>query len=345
MAGAWITRAKTPKGEPRYRVRYRVGGRESATLYAGSFRTMRDAKARRDWIAGELSARRLPDLAPLAPPRPPPTVAETARRWQDSRIDVAQSTRVLHRVALGRVLPLIGEIPAESLTPADVAEAVSAMHAAEYARGSIEKSLAALRQALDHADIDPNPARDRRVKLPPKDHAEVAPPTANQFEAALGYVARRYRLPLLLLEATAMRVGELEHLRWADVDEQSGQFRLSAASTKTRRARMVHVPADLFGRVLALTPREDRDPDGLVFPDATQARMRTDLGRACKAAGVARFGLHDLRHRRCSLWLHAGVPVHMIAAAAGHARSSMTLDVYSHVLVGEREIDRQSVPL
>ena len=68
--------------------------------------------------------------------------------------------------------------------------------------------------------------------------------------------------------------------------------------------------------------------------------MRTDLGRACRAAGVPRFGLHDLRHRWISRRLHEGLPVHEVARAAGHARASMTLDVYAHVLVDDREVDR-----
>jgi integrase len=74
------------------------------------------------------------------------------------------------------------------------------------------------------------------------------------------------------------------------------------------------------------------------------ARARTDLGRACKAAGVPRFNLHDLRHRFITLRLHEGLPVHEVARAAGHARASVTLDTYAHVLVGEREIERASLP-
>ena len=46
MASAWIVKATTPRGERRYRVQYRVGGRESRTQYAGSFGTMREAEER-----------------------------------------------------------------------------------------------------------------------------------------------------------------------------------------------------------------------------------------------------------------------------------------------------------
>ncbi len=55
MPSTWIER-RNGKSGVRFRVEFRVGGRESASRYAGSFRTMREAKIRRDWIAGELAA-------------------------------------------------------------------------------------------------------------------------------------------------------------------------------------------------------------------------------------------------------------------------------------------------
>lgn len=338
MASAWIERRTTSTGDHRYRVSFRTGGREASARSGGTFKTKGDAQARLRWITGELAACRVPTFTTA--PSHPVTVRAACEAWQASRIDVAESTRVLHRVALGRLLPILGGRDVVGLTPSDVALAVAALDRADYARGSIAKSLNALAQALDHAGVEPNPARDRGVKLPREDHAEIVLPTADQVEQALYCVAPKYRLPLLVLEACGLRVGELEHLRWGDVDESTMRLRISAATAKTRRARWAQVPADLFAMIIARVPREDRDPESPVFPGATQARMRTDLGRACKAAGVASFGLHDLRHRRLSLWHRDGVPIAEVAQRAGHARSSMTLDVYSHVLIDAREVDR-----
>lgn len=80
-----------------------------------------------------------------------------------------------------------------------------------------------------------------------------------------------------------------------------------------------------------------------MFAGVAQAPLRTDLGRACRATGTPLFGLHDLRHRRLSLWHREGVPAAEAARRAGHARSSVTLDTYSHVLVDDREIDREAI--
>jgi len=57
--------------------------------------------------------------------------------------------------------------------------------------------------------------------------------------AVYGALPRSYALALLVLDATGMRVGELEHLRWGDVDEPAGRWRVSRARTKTKQARWV----------------------------------------------------------------------------------------------------------
>ena len=56
----------------------------------------------------------------------------------------------------------------------------------------------------------PNPCADRRVKLPPAERAEVSPPTARHVVAILDLLPRGYRIPALVLDATGMRLGELE---------------------------------------------------------------------------------------------------------------------------------------
>src|SRR4029450_5854461 len=58
------------------------------------------------------------------------------------------------------------------------------------------------------------------------------PPTAEHVEAVHRALPPQYKVPLLVLDATAMRLGELEQLTWGDVDEQRGRWRVSAAVSK-----------------------------------------------------------------------------------------------------------------
>ena len=56
------------------------------------------------------------------------------------------------------------------------------------------------------------------------------------------------------------------------------------------------------------------------------------MARACNTAGIALYSPHDLRHRWASVQVARGVPLPQVAEALGHSRSSLTLDVYSHVI-------------
>jgi integrase len=339
MPSAFVTRVERA-GQVRFRVRYRLGGRESPMKGAGFFRTQREAKIRRDWLGGELAAGRVPDLRLVEPVAVAvPTLASIAERWRTSRVDVAGGTAATHSVNLRRILPELGDRDPATIQAADVAELVTALHADGLARESIRKTRTTLAMVLDIAGVVPNPARDRAVKLPRDARAEVRPPTAAHVEAVLRLVPSGYRLPLLVLDATGMRVGELEAFTWSDVDELAGRWRVSQAVAKARQARWVPVPEPVFQAVVELVPREDRDLEGQVFAGLGADRLRTAIGRACRAAGVPAFSPHDLRHRRATLWHLEGRPVAEAASWLGHSPQEH-LKTYAHATLGSRaELD------
>jgi integrase len=339
MASSWIERRSTGAGT-RYRVRFRVGGSEDVPRLAGTFGTAREAQARRAWVLGELAAMRMPDVHALRTSAPSPTLAEVAAKWRDSRVDVADGTAATHRVNLGRILPKLGTRRLDTLEAADAAGLVTALHEDGLKRESIRKTIATLAMVLDYAKVSPNPARDKTtVKLPREDKVELNPPTAEHVLSVHHLLAPAYRLPLLVLDATGMRVGELEALTWGDVDEPRGRWRVSAASSKTGRARWVSVPPVLFEAVTGLMAREDRDLDGQVFSGFSADRLRTAISRACKAAGIPSFSPHDLRHRRISLLHLGGVPWARIGEHVGQRNLAVTANTYTHVLADEEELD------
>jgi hypothetical protein len=52
---------------------------------------------------------------------------------------------------------------------------------------------------------------------------------------------------------------------------------------------------------------------------------------ATRAAGVDGLRIHDLRHTAVALWIAAGANPKEVAARAGHASVSFTLDRYGHL--------------
>jgi integrase len=54
--------------------------------------------------------------------------------------------------------------------------------------------------------------------------------------------------------------------------------------------------------------------------------------QSLKKAGLTRLRFHDLRHTSATLMLNNGVDVLVASKRLGHAKPSITLDVYGHLL-------------
>jgi integrase len=333
MASLMIVTRKTKGGEARYAVRYRLGGRAYPVVHAGSFKTLRDAKARRDFVAGELAAGRNPAEALRALSEAP--VRRTFREWADaytaSRIDVAEKTTKTSGSYLKVILNTFGDRDPAQIAFNDVQEWVVA---SGLKASSVRQYLSTLRAVLDYAGLtgEANPARDPRLRLPRQIHEVVEPPSALDVDAIIGNVPERHRLPLRVLEQTGMRVGELHEIEWQDVDVAGSRFRIRHGKTASAR-RWVAVPSWMMVEVQETCPPDDRTPERRVFPGFTPDAAKNAMRKACENAGIAHFHPHDLRHRYASLKIAEGVPVTQVAAQLGHSRNSLTLDTYSHVLV------------
>ena len=134
-----------------------------------------------------------------------------------------------------------------------------------------------------------------------------------------------------------MRISEVVSLERDDVDVAALRFRVKAINRKgvrgARRARFVPVPAWLMEIVATSLPIRGR-----IFPEFAADGLRASMRDICQTKGLAHCTPHRLRHRRISLWHFQGIPARELADRAGHAKPSMSLDVYSHVIVPD-EVD------
>lgn len=332
MSSLTITTRQTKSG-PRYVVRYRLGGRAYPVEHGGSFRTLKDAKARRDFIGGLIATGRNPaDVLRAMEAQPMrQSLAYWADAYRASRIDIAAETAKNLNSHLKAILPALGDRDPASLTVADVQTWISGL---SLKPTSIRRYAATLRLILDYAAVDPNPARDPRVRLPREEHAVVDPPSGQDVEAIIANSPPRWRLVMQTLAETGLRVGELHALEWRDVDVTGSRFRVRDGKTMAAR-RWVAVPEALMIDITAGTPPDDRTAERRVFAGATPDAVKNVIDRACKAAGIAHYHPHDLRHRYASVQIARGVPVTNLAAQLGHSRKSLTLDVYSHALLDD----------
>ncbi len=279
----------TKDGDKRYRVEYRLGGREQPKAsYGGSFKTQRDATLRKTWIAGELAARRVPDADDAQEPTRAPTFEQAAKRWQAARVDVADSTRdpaphpARQAAAAHRHPPR-----STSSTAQDFVDVVAQLHGDGVARETIRKTLGAGAMALDHAGVTPNPARDRTIKLPREEPEEINPPSADHVEAVYRLLPSKHRLAAAL----ARLVGRPRLARSTSPWSATTTSRAGGSGYAPRRRR----PGGRSGSSSTrrsptrsrqrLGPREDRDPEARLFAGSGADALRTAIAKACRAAG------------------------------------------------------------
>jgi integrase len=69
---------------------------------------------------------------------------------------------------------------------------------------------------------------------------------------------------------------------------------------------------------------------GLLSPD----NLSRDWRRLCNAKNLPRLGFHALRHTHASMLIRGGVDILTISRRLGHAKASVTLDTYGHLIEG-----------
>ena len=124
----------------------------------------------------------------------------------------------------------------------------------------MQKYHLVLAQVFEFADVTPNPAKHKTVKLPFADVEETTPPSTEHFLEIVGRLAPRLRLPAVFLEQTAARVAELRVWEWQDVDVVASRIRSRGVKGRrgTRRVLWRQVPSWLMDVLLDQVPPDDR---------------------------------------------------------------------------------------
>jgi len=135
-----------------------------------------------------------------------------------------------------------------------------------------------------------------------------------------------------------MRRGEIEGLRWGDVNITEGFIALE--DTKNKDARVVPLIPDLQKRLTEWSRVRRIDCD-LVFPSTKNPERPYNFNsawqKALAVAGISDFRFHDCRHSAASFLTDAGVNHVVIAEILGHRTLAM-VKRYSHAgLEAKRE--------
>lgn len=163
--------------------------------------------------------------------------------------------------------------------------------------------------------------------------------------------------------ATGVRQGELLGLKWDDFDSSKktvriarqskplpgGGFEFVVPKTKNgfRTIRLGNETVQLLSQhyVSQLDERltaERWEDNNLVFPSVVGTPLNPpnvvrEFRLLLKKAELPRIRFHDLRHTAASLMLNNGVDVLVVSRRLGHAKASITLDIYGHLIPNSQE--------
>ena len=124
---------------------------------------------------------------------------------------------------------------------------------------------------------------------------------------------------------TGVRRGEALSLTWDRVDRSRGVVLLT--ETKSGRPREVQLSANADA---ALARRWAPNAAGLVFGSRNWNSFRQAWVAAVKAAGIAKFRFHDLRHTTASWLAQQGRSLREVKELLGHSDIQITMR-YAHL--------------
>jgi integrase len=292
------------------------------------------------------------------------TLAEYLEDWLITKKNQRRYGTWVHYnwLAHGYIIPALGNIKLKDLRAQQIQDLYNRLLQSGTGIPTVRKMHAVLtgvmNQAVKHEVILRNPVS--LVEQPEKPDKEMVILTETQISQFL-VTAKNHRLEALfhLAITTGMRESELLGLKWKDIDwarqtiKVERQFErphgegVCFTPPKTKRGKR---SIKIGGKSIELLrnhyqlQQDERIRAGeawkeynLIFPTRVGTPIhQRDLVRSYKIllrdAGLPTFRFHDLRHTAASLLLNNNIPVIVVSRRLGHAKPSITTDVYGHLL-------------
>ena len=252
-----------------------------------------------------------------------------------------------------KILPVFGKKKLSEITPVDVRSWQNSLMQQDFSQTylrSINNQLSAIfNYAVKYYDLPKNPCH-KAGSMGKKRTEEMnfwTKPEYLQFaEAIMDKPMAYYAFEVLYW--CGIREGELLALTAADID--LGRRMLSVTKSyqrlggrdvitppKTEKSiRQIKLPAFLCDELQDyMKSIYGLKPDDRIFP-VTKHFLSHEMQRGCKASGVKKIRIHDLRHSHVSLLIEMHFPPTAIADRLGHETIDITLH-YAHMFPSRQD--------
>lgn len=330
-----------PSGRKYWILRTWTAGKERKTsLGPYPIVGLKDARIRRD----EIQAARARGEDPFKKtPERPETFAQAVDDWLRSKMAAMSPgyLRVVHLRLKKYILPLMGDLRLEQITPGEILRLCRGIEA----RGSIE-TAARVRQiigqvfrfaiAADLTEMDPTSALRGALQTAPVKH--YAAFTSASDARRLMRTVREYPYPvmraaLLFSVLTFARPGEVRAAEWREIDTERAEWRIPAEKMKMRRPHIVPLATQALAALEELRPLTGSGR--WLFPSPrNDGRCMSENGVrvALRSMGFTNEDVtpHGFRAMASTLLNENGWPPDVIERQLAHAERNQVRAAYNH---------------
>lgn len=297
-----------------------------------------------------------------------PCLKELAEIWLAMHHDWKDSTRETYTANLEKhIFPKFGKARIQDIRRKDIRSFFDQLFVDGLNPNTLKLIRASFRgvmsYALDCEIITSNPFSDLRMGYK-KRSTEIKPLNDSEANLLLNqaelFMDGKYYPPILLALRTGLRIGELQALKWEDIDFDRRQIEVKRSwrkgrfsRTKNKKKRRVdmtpHVAETL--RNHRIKQKRKALKEGRPFSEYVFIGERDELlnritfknavDRCTDAASLRNIRVHDLRHSYATTRLMRGHNVGDVSYQLGHSSIKITYDVYVHWIPGQfkSEID------
>ena len=282
--------------------------------------------------------------------------------WLSLPHDWKESTRenYLHNLN-NHIYSVFGSIPVNEIKRKDLKSFFDKKYAEGLNLNTLKLMRAPLNGVLSYAVeselIESNPMRDLPLKYKKKKF-ELDPLSEKEsqlfLEQAKIFMNGEYYPSILCALRTGLRIGEIQALKWKDIDFDNRQIEVKRSyrkgrmtGTKSHKRRRVDMTLHLTETLKAHRTAQKRDAlkNGKPVSEFVFSGVRDDLlnrssfqnalNRCTDKAGLRKIRTHSLRHSYATIRLMKGHNVGDVSYQLGHSSIKITYDVYAHWMPGQ----------
>lgn len=233
------------------------------------------------------------------------------------------------RISINRLKPYFKEKYIFEITP-QMIECYKAKRLKTVSPASVNRELATLKNmftmAIKWRYLKTNPSKEvKSLKEPPGRVRYLKPEEVKAlYESCAGY------LKSIVVTAlnTGMRKGELQELKWANVDFRNQK--ITVINAKNNESRIIPINKTLYNE---LHPLSKSSKGEYIFSDRNgrpYGDIKKSFLKALEKAKINDFRFHDLRHTFGSYLVMQGVDLKTVQQILGHKDIRMTMR-YAHL--------------